>query len=130
MGFKDKVRNNQNAEHTTIEDYHKSMQEKYLAERASRGKLVTVSEVPSSVIVEPIKQPIKAEQFEEVPAVIKSRIFESVEPAISDTEEEYAKELEEKKESELKVEAVKEKSVSVKLTKKKIKSKKKDTPNP
>ena len=33
MGFKDKVRNKQNSEHKTVEEYHKSIHEKYLASR-------------------------------------------------------------------------------------------------
>ena len=128
MGFKDKVRNNQNAEHATIEDYRNSIQEKYLAERVNRGKPVAGVEVPAPVTVEPIKQPIKAEQFEEAPAFVKSHIVEPAKSELeSEPEEKIAEESEEKK-----LELAEEKAVKPidKHVKKNTKFKKKDPTNP
>lgn len=57
MGFKDKVRNKQNSEHTTIEEYHKSVHEKYLA---SRSKIVSVAtntaDIQESISTEPVAE--------------------------------------------------------------------------
>lgn len=131
MGFKDKVRNNQNAEHATIEDYQKSIQEKYAAERANRGKPIVAIEVPMPVVVEPIEQPIKAEQVEKAPAFVKSRDFEPVEQKLeeeSSLPEEKSIEPEEKK---IEIEkASKPIKPEVKSVKKNTKFKKKDPTNP
>jgi len=86
MGFKDKIRNNQNAEHATIEDYQRSIQEKYEALRATKQVPLTalakeihkvhksITEVPSPATVEPVKPLV--EQEIEVPSFNKTREFE------------------------------------------------------
>jgi len=86
MGFKDKIRNNQNAAHATIEDYQRSVQEKYEASRATKQVPLTVpakethkvhksiTEVPSPATVEPVKPLV--EQEIEVPSFNKTREFE------------------------------------------------------
>lgn len=89
MGFKDKIRNNQNAQHATLEDYRKSVEEKYVAERALRLKPTTTIEVPPPVIEEPIK-PFHVEQIE-APAFVKSRVFEPIEPELVKPEPEEPK---------------------------------------
>lgn len=131
MGFKDKVRNNQNAEHATIEDYRRSVQEKYVAERALRGKPIVVEEVPTPIVAEPVKPLIGIKQAEEAPAFVKSRVFESPEPE----QEETVEEPEEKKvlemPSEEKTEKPEEEKIEIekvsKPTKPAIKPSKKNT---
>jgi len=140
MGFKDKLRNNQNAEHATVEDYRRSIQEKYLA---NRGKPPATIEVPAPAVVEPIQRPIKVPQFEEVPAFIKSRVFEPVESE-QEQEEETVKEPEEEtveepaeeevfvSEPPVSIKSVIKPTVkpTVKPVTKKTKSKKKDPASP
>ena len=76
MGFKDKVRNNQNAEHATIEDYHKSLQSKYEASQALNGTPAGITENPTleviiPFIVEPVSPLVETEEVE-VPSFVKT----------------------------------------------------------
>ena len=93
MGFKDKVRNSQNAEHATVEDYQKSMQEKHMAERAARGKNVPIT-AAEPCEEESVKQVSSIEQVENITCVAESVTITmtAVEP-LNETVKETSEEL-------------------------------------
>lgn len=125
MGFKDKVRNNQNAEHATVEEYQKGIHEKYLAERANRGKPVVALEDKTISVPAPVEQEdvFVAEPVEEMKVVETVSLKEEV------VEEEEVLE-EPADEEEQVVEKPAPVKTAVKPAVKKTKPKKKDHTNP